>query len=566
MTGPAIGLPVRTYRHAARYRQVLGILIKYGFGEIAERVGVGRRLRAGFNRLRRGRPDDAGRVGAPRRARKMLEELGPTFVKLGQVLSMRPDLLPPEYLQELRKLQQAAQPFPFQEAREIVEKDLGRPLDEVFREVDRDPLAAASIAQVHRATLEGGQEVVVKVRRPGIEKVVGVDLDILARLAGLAEHRGEEWSGQSPTQIVEEVKRVIQKEMDFTVEATHLARMTRLFKDDETVRIPRVYAEATSRGVLTMEKLDGVPITDREALARRGLDATIIARRLTELMLTQILVHGFFHADPHPGNVRALPGNVVCLLDLGMMGRLGRKDREAFANLVYAMGDRDPPGASSALLAFTEPLDSASTDLRRLEADLADFIDLHIPERINELELGPFVHELLQLVRRHRLRLPPDMVTMLKTIVTLDQVVRSLDPALDVVEIIVARIREIRLSRSRSTRLLKDAAAYTGDLMEIAGEVPPTLRDILRMTRLGRLKIGLEHRRLENVLETHERVSNRVSFAIVVAALIVGSSMIVHSQLPPLVGEIPLIGLIGFLLAGTLGLLLLVSILRRGRL
>jgi ubiquinone biosynthesis protein len=567
MTRGTIGWTARTYRHARRYRQILGTLIKYGFGELVERLGVSRRVEAGLRILGRKKKDvEVERVDAPCRLRMMFEELGPTFVKLGQVLSTRPDLLPAEYLDELRKLQQEVTPVSFDEVRRIVENDLGRPLGRLYAEFEEEPAAAASIGQVHRAVLPDGAEVVVKVRRPGIERIVHTDLEILTRLATAAEQRIGDWGGQSPRQTVDEIRRVIERELDFSVEATHLAHMARLLEGDDRVRLPATYPDLNSRRVLTMEKLDVVPVTDRGVLREHGFDPAVIARRITELLLEQILVHGFFHADPHPGNVFALGDNVVCLLDLGMVGRLGRRDRETFADLVYAVGQRDTSGAATALLELAEPVDGGAANLRRLETDLGDFIDLHMPGTIDDLELGPFVQDLLGLVRRHGLRMPPDLVTMLKTIGTLEQIVCSLDPELDVVALIVARARKLRLARVASTRLLRDVAAYAGDLTRFARDVPYALRDILGMARLGKFKIGLEHRRLEKVLETHERVSNRVSFAIVVAALIVGSSMIVHSELPPTIGEIPVIGLIGFLLAGALGLLLLFSILRRGRL
>jgi len=330
--------------------------------------------------------------------------------------------------------------------------------------------------------------------------------------------------------------------------------------------VPKVYRHATSRRVLTLEYVEVIPVTDLNRLRAAGLDPQLIARRGTDLTLKQIFVYGFFHADPHPGNVFVLPGNVICLLDFGMMGRLDRRGRESFADLVYAIGRRDAPHATAALLRLTSRENDGEPDLRRLENDVAEFIDIHMTADLASLSFGRLLRELLELVRRHRLTIPPDMVMMMKAAATAEQLVARLDPDLNVIEAARPYVRRLKLGRLRPRRLLRDAMESGSELLQLAREIPGGARDLLRLAKRGEMRIGFEHRGLEKLLETHERVANRLSFAIVVAALLVGSSLIVHSQIPPTWHGIPVVGLLGFVAAGLTGFLLLISILRHGRL
>ncbi len=566
MSAGKLGFASRTYRHINRYRQIVTVLVKYGFGELLEQLRIGQYLEVGYRLIARQRQAHVESLTTAQRVRMALEELGPTFIKLGQVLSTRPDLVPPEFITEFTRLQQQVPPFPVDQVRAIVATELGRPLEEVYARFDAQPLAAASIGQVHRAALPDGQEVVVKVQRPGIEKTIATDVEILAHLAGLVEKHSEEWRLHRPTRIVAEFGRVIERELDFRTEAAHLERFAAQFADDRSLYVPKVYREATSRRVLTLEYVPVTPVSDQIALRAAGFDPALIAQRGLDLTLKQIFVHGFFHADPHPGNVFVLPGNVICLLDFGMMGRLDRRARESFADLVYAVARRDPGHATAALLRLTSFDDEHEPDARAIEADLAQFIDLNIPARLGDLDFGKLVHELLSLVRRHRLSIPPDMVTMLKAAATAERLVTRLDPELNVMAAAAPYLRRLKLDRLRPQRVWREVLDSGGEFLQLVREIPGGVRDLLRLSKRGRLRIGFEHRGLEELLETHERVANRVAFAIVVAALIVGSSLLVQSRLPPLWGDIPLIGLIGYVTAGALGLLLLISIIRHGRL
>jgi len=566
MPSAKFGLVSRTYRHINRYRQILTVLVRYGFEGLVERLRIGRYVEAGLHLISREKRPQLETLTTAQRVRLMLEELGPTFIKLGQVLSTRPDLVPPSWVEELARLQQHVPPFPFEQVREIVRSGLGRPIEQVYRYFDEQPVAAASIGQVHRATLRDGPEVVVKVQRPNIKSVIDVDLEILHHLAHLAERHLEGWKVYRPTRIVEEFRRVIERELDFAVEAAHLERFAANFRGDGTIYVPKVFRAASSQRVLTLEYVEVVPVTDVAALESAGFDPKLIAARGAHVTLRMIFEHGFFHADPHPGNCFVLPGNVICLLDFGMMGRLDRTAREHFADLIYAVAAHDPVRTASALLRITRPDEGHEVDSRALERDLDEFIDLNIPATLKELRFSRLLHELLALVARHRLAIPADLVMMMKAAATAETLVSRLDPDLNLIAVAEPYIRRLKAERLRPARLFRDAVELAAQTLELGREIPSGLRELLRLARRGALRIGFEHRGLDRMLEVHERIANRVSFAIVVAALIVGSSLIVHSRLPPTWHEIPVVGLIGYLAAGAMGVMLLVAIIRHGRL
>lgn len=561
-----IGVASRTYRHVNRYRQILTVLFRYGFGGLVDALRIGQYLEVGWQLITREHHEQLAKLSAYERIRLALADLGPTFIKLGQVLSTRPDLVPLDLCHELRKLQQAIPPFPFKQVKETVEEDLGQPLADVFDSFEERSIAAASIGQVHRARLKNGEDVVVKVRRPNIEDMVEIDLEVLLHLATLVERHLEEWRAQRPSRIVEEFQRVIDRELDFTAEAAHIERFAAMFHDDPTVYVPKVFRAQTTERVLTLEYLDVTPVTDVDHLVKAGFDPRVIARRGTELTLKQIFVHGFFHADPHPGNAFVLPGNVICLLDFGMVGRLDREGRERFADLIHAVAQRDSVAATAAVLQLTTYEEDTDLNVRQVEAELAEFIDIHIPTKLADLNFSKLLWGLMELVQRHRLTIPPDLVMMMKAAATAERLLTRLDPELNVITAAKPYVQRIKVNRFKPTRLAREVFHSGSELLQLAREIPGGLRDLLRLAKRGELRIGFEHRGLDETLKTHERVANRVSFAIVVAALIVGSSLLVQAGIPPTWNDIPIIGLAGYIAAGILGMLLLISIIRHGQL
>ena len=397
-----MGSVSRTYRHLNRYRQILTIFFKYGFGDLLNRIHVGQYLETGMQMISRSRRERMEKLTRFERIRMAVEELGPTFVKLAQVLSTRPDLIPSEFVDELAKLQDQVPSFPFLQVKEIVEAELNAPLEAKFPQFEEKPLAAASIGQVHRARLPSGEEVVVKVQRPRIRKTIEADLEILYHLATLIERHIEEWGIQRPTRIVEEFARTMEKEIDYAIEAAHAERFARQFMGNPALRVPRIYREFSTARVLTMEYIQGIKVSEISTLQKEGLDRKVIAASGADLILKQIFQFGFFHADPHPGNIFILPDNVICYLDFGMMGSVDRQGREDFADIVFGYLRRDESRIVQALLKIVEW--EAEPNRRHLEKDIADFLEIYRFQSLKELQVSGLLKQLIELLTRHRLR------------------------------------------------------------------------------------------------------------------------------------------------------------------
>ncbi len=558
-----IGMIGRTYRHIQRYRQILTVLFKYGFGDLVDTLKIEQYLEIGLQMISRKRREKMETLTRAERVRMAMEELGPTFIKMGQILSTRPDLLPVEFILELEKLQDHVPPFEYTQVEMIIETELGTQLDNILKDFEEAPLASASIGQVHRARLADGEEVVVKIQRPDIRKTVEVDLEIMLHLATLMERHLEGWEIQRPTKIVEEFAQTLEKELDYTIETSHMERFAMQFLNDSNVYVPKVYREASTGRILTMEYIDGIKASEIALLEEADLDRREIARRGLDLIMKQIFVHGFFHADPHPGNIFILPDNVICYLDFGMMGRIGRESRENFADLVMNIVRRDERKITEALLRLT--VSEEEPDRYTLEKSVSEFIDLHFNRPLKELDLGKLLHQLLDMVAKHRLSVPPDLFLMIKALSTVEGLGRLLNPDFDVTEQAAPFVRRIQMDRLHPKRIAGDFFDSGTELLHLIKEIPGEVRKILRQARQGKIKIEFEHRGLESMLSTHDRISNRLAFAIVLAALIIGSALIVLSGIPPKWHEIPVIGLAGFMFAGVMGFWLLVSILRRGR-
>ena len=558
-----LGAIGRTYRHLNRYQRILRVLFKYGFNDLVDRLHIDQYLESGLQMINRKPREQIARLSRPERLRLVFEELGPTFIKLGQLLSTRPDLIPAEYLDELARLQDEVPPFSLAEVHAIFREELGRSPDEVFHYFDAEPLAAASIGQVHRARLDSGAEVVVKVQRPDIENVIAVDLEILAHIAGLMEQYLEEVQGHRPTAIVQEFARSLSREIDFAIELANVQRFARQFKNNAAIHVPLVYPELSTPRVLVMEYVLGIKASMAGQLREQGYDLPLIAERGATLVMEQIFVHGFFHADPHPGNLFILPDNVVCFIDFGQMGRLSRKDREDFTDLVLDLVAGDERTVVEGVLKVTVQL--GEVDRESLARDLGGLVDLYLYRPLGELEAGRILQDLLDLVTRHKLTFKPAFYQMMKALSTVEGVGLMLDPKLELIRLARPFMRRIRLERMRPARLAEEIARTGSGYLQLLRELPEELRTILRQLRGGRMRIEFEHRGLQALGAALDRVSNRIAFAIVLAALIVGSSLIVLSDIPPHWHDIPVIGLLGFLVAGIMGFWLLLSIIRHGR-
>ncbi|OPX40284.1 MAG: ABC transporter [Desulfobacteraceae bacterium 4484_190.1] len=558
-----IGIIGRTYRHVQRYRQILMVLFKYGFGDVIDTLRIEQYLEIGLQMISRRRREKIETLSRAERVRMTLEELGPTFIKLGQILSTRPDLLPVEFIRELGKLQDDVPPYPFKQVKETIETEFGSPLNKLVNYFKETPLASASLGQVHRAQLSDGEEVVIKVQRPNIRKTVEVDMEIMLHMATLMEKHLIGWDIRRPTQIVEEFARTLEKELDYNIEAAHMERFAMQFTGESTVYVPKVYRELLSSRVLAMEYIKGIKPANIDILKKEGLDPKEIAVRGFDLIMKQIFVHGFFHADPHPGNIFILPNNVISYIDFGMMGRLNRENRENFADLIIAVIKKDEAKAVNALLRLA----TSDEEVNRhyLERDLIELIDQHFYRSLKELDLGALLHQLMNLMSKNRLHVSPDLFLMVKALGTVEGLGRILDPDFDAAEQAAPFVKRIRLDRIHPKRIAKDMTDAGTEFFHLLKEIPGEVREILNLARRGKIKMEFEHKGLEPLLSNHDRISNRIAFAIVLAAQIIGSSLIVLSDVPPKWFDIPIIGLLGFLFAGIMGFWLLITILKRGK-
>ena len=570
----------RTFRHLNRYQQILRVLFKYGFSDLVERLHLDQYIETGLQLLSRSRSSRSQepeeqiiyRHSKPERLRMAFEELGPTFIKLGQLLSVRPDLVAPDYLLELAKLQDNVPPFSYEEVRHIFLEELGKMPEEIFTGFSPEPVAAASISQVHHALLTvrdaaGGEQtrkVVVKVQRPGLEKSISIDLEILARIAQLMEDHLEEVQGHRPTAIVSEFARSLSREIDFTIELTNIQHFARQFAGSREIYVPEAFPALSTERILVMERIEGIKASGIEALRAAGHDLTLLAERGAKLVMEQIFTHGFFHADPHPGNIFFLPGNVVCFIDFGQMGRLLVKDREGFIELVASIVSGDESKVTAGILKMT--VQQGEFDRDALSLDISDFMSRYLHLSIGDLEIGKIHWELLRLFSRHRLFLKPSLYLMLKALGTAEGVGLALDPQIEMLSLAKPFMRDIKMRRVNPKRLAHEAAETASQYMSLLRDLPAETRSILAMLRQGKVRLELEHHGLRPLEQSLYRASNRIAFAIVLAALIIGSSLVVHYGSRTASSELPTIGMIGFIIAGIMGLWLLISILRQGKL
>jgi len=439
-------------------------------------------------------------------------------------------------------------PFSGEEVRAIFEEELGRAPEEIFPTFDVEPLAEASIGQVHQATLDDGTAVVIKLQRPGIENIIAVDLEILAHIAELMEQYLEEVQGHQPMAIVHEFARSLSREIDFSIELANIQRFSQQFEGNSDIHVPEVYPDLSTERLLVMEHVQGIKASQVDTLREQGYDLTLIAKRGADLVMEQIFVHGFFHADPHPGNIFILPDNVICFLDFGQMGRLSLRDREDFTDLVLDLVAGNEQNVVTGVLKLTVQLGEVDRD--GLGQDLGNLMDLYLYRPLGELEAGKILQDLLDLVPRHKLSFKPSLYLMMKALSTVEGVGLMLDPKLELIRQAKPFMRRIRLERMRPGRIAEEISNTGSSYLNLFRELPDDLHTILQQLRKGRMRLEFEHRGLKALGVTLDRVSNRISFAIVLAALIVGSSLIILSDIPPRWHSIPVIGLLGFLVAG----------------
>jgi ubiquinone biosynthesis protein len=512
---------IKAIAHVGRFKDILVTLFRYGFDEVIERLNPpGKLLLEKISRV-------DGKLTTWKRLRLMIEELGPTFIKIGQILSLRPDLIPPPLLIELQKLQDEVAPELFSDIRSVVETSLGKTLEENFSYFDARPLAGASLSQVHRAVLRDQRTVVaVKVQRPLIRQKIDTDIAILEHIAQQLHEHMEAVVPYDLPALVREIKKVLRLEIDFT----------RLIVG------------------IKIKDLTGQKGGKPEALARNGLRLTI----------KQIFEDGFFHADPHPGNVLVTPGNVFCLLDWGMVGRLTPAVRLQLVDLIEAAIDKDSERLMEMILSIVKPM--GEVDQQRLEKDLLAILDIHHSLPLHEINIGSLLLEISGIIHENRLRLPADLAIMIKALITAEGMARSLCPELNVVREAEPYIKRLSMSRWKPHTVWRNIVHSVRQFAALQHNLPDRLNRILDHLDSGRLLIRFKHENLGELSSTLENISNRLTFGIIIGALIIGSSMIITTGVEPLLFGYPAFGIIGYLVSGLLGLWLVFNMIRSRKL
>ncbi|HEV7930392.1 MAG TPA: AarF/UbiB family protein [Nitrosospira sp.] len=574
-------------RDLGRLHEIASILIRYGFGDMVRRLGLANALERTGRALRWSEAAELAQLEPPARVRRAMEEMGPTFVKLGQILATRVDLFDPEWIEEFSKLQDSAPPSPYPEVYRQLTEDLGAPPEEVFAAFDPEPLAAGSIAQVHRARLADGSEVVVKVRRPGVTAVIEADLRWVARLAEAIETGNTELRHFRWREVVRQFNQSMRRELDFAAECRHAERIAANFAgysdaDSATsansvsgvglmaephalpalIVIPKVYWQWTGERVCVQEYIDGIPGRDLAAVERAGLDRKVLARRGVNAVLKMIAVDGLFHADPHPGNVFYLPGNRIAFIDFGMVGRLTDERRDQLIHLLLGLVQHEPALVANVLLDWTG---NSVINEDALMAEVQAFVDQHIGMPLKQLKLATMLADLVAILRSHQLYLPPDLALFIKAFISLEGMGRELDPELDLAGEAIPMLREALLVRYAPAAMAKRGWHAASEISKLMSDLPRDLSQLLRAARRGRLELHIDVGHLKHVGDQLDGATNRLIVGIIVASIIVGSSVVMTVSGGPTLFGLPFFGLLGFVFASIGGIWLILSISRSNK-
>ncbi len=549
-------------RDLPRLHEISSVLIRYGWGDVVRILGVSHLLERAGQLLHWQTSNEITRLDLPIRIRLALTDLGPTFVKLGQILATRVDVFPPSWIAEFEKLHSQVPPVPFERLRPGLEAVWGREVEEVFTDFQLEPFAAASIAQVHRAHLPDGTPVVVKVRRPDILSKIEADLRILNHLARLLELQMPDLRRYQPAQIVGQLKRSLLRELDLVKEARNLDSFQERFRDDDTVHIPKVYWDYCGEVVNVQEELVGIPGTDVARARAEGYDLTLLASRGADAVLKMILIDGYFHADPHPGNVVYLPGNRIGMLDFGMVGRITDSRRDQLIDFLEALIHKDEAGMLNVLTLWAG---DADIDEEHLAYDISEMVFGYDNLTLKDIRVGTLLSEVTGVMRDNHLSLPPDLTLLFKAIITLEGLGHQLDPDFHMVDHLTPFVQRIMEARFSPQALAKRARKGLKEMAEIVIGLPRDVARLFRMARRGRLRVDLDLKRLDHFGLQLNQAANRLTMGVLTASLVVGSSIIMTVKGGPELFGLPLFGLLGFVVAFFNSVWILYAIWRSGR-
>jgi ubiquinone biosynthesis protein len=554
-----------TTRELPRLREISSVFVRHGLGDLVRRAGIATLLEHAGHVLQWGEASEIAHLEPQQRARLAFEQLGPTFVKLGQMLSTREDLLPPTWTTEFAQLHSHVAPVPFDDLLPQVEQALGRSPFEVFSDLEREPYAAASIAQVHRAKLASGTPVILKIRRPGIEAKIDADLRILERLASLAEREIPEVRRYRPVQVVGQLRGSLERELDLAVEARNTERFARNFADDLDILVPRVYWEWTSSAMNVQEHIEGIRGNDLVAIDNAGLDRKVLAARGADAVLKMILVDGFFHADPHPGNVMYLRGNRIALIDFGMVGRLSPVRRRQIVDLLAGLARHDEEAMLEVLLDWRG---DDFVDEARLANDLGEFVFDYADMQLKDLKIGVLLRKVSAILRENSIVLPVDLTLMFKALISLEGLGRQYDPEFRLIERAKPFLDSAIRERYQPAEAARRAQETLSDFFGLVTSMPRDLARLVKDARHGRMRVDLDLKRLDSFGHRLHSAINRATIGIMTASLVVGSSIVMTVAEGPTLFGVPMLtffGLLGYMIAFVNSLWIILSIWRSGR-
>lgn len=546
-----------------RYEQVIGVLLKYGFEDLVSHQPFGNLV----PKLKRFAPLRNGRSALSftryERVRLVCEELGTTFIKFAQIASNRPDILPDELIAILTDFQDNVKPVSPAKIKEVLEQEMPKPLDELFEYIEWEHIASASMSQVHRARLIGGKEVVLKVQRPGIADTVELDIQILMKLAQMIESHFSQFDSYQPVELVKMFEKSILKELRFTLEGANMIRFEKNFLGNPNIYVPTFYPEVSTDKVICMEYIDGVKITNLKELEKIGMSGAELALKGINLYFEQVFEYGFFHADPHPGNIFVMPDQKVCFIDYGMMGQVIDSDKRLLANLLLAVNDRDVQGLKRALMRFS--WNESKINEKDLEYDIIEFFSNYSDTTIDQIDGEEVIAALNSLFFDYKVKVPPNLLLLLKALVIIEGVGLMLDPKYDIIKNIEPFVRRLLEKKFSPKYMSKRMVKSVGDFVKFATDLPEELDLLIHKVRKGKLHIEFEHKGLENLIRELESVSKRISLTLVLSSVILASALIVIADIPPKINHVPVLAYIGFAIAGFLGIFWLISLWRRDK-
>lgn len=557
-----MNLPEAPFKHTKRYRQVLSILLKYGFADFVSHTYFSKLVPKSEKWVPVREGKSVFEFSRYEQLRLAFEELGTSYIKFGQIASNRPDLLPQELITEFEKFQDHVAPIEAALIKQTLEANFTQPLEELFADIDYTPLASASMAQVHRATLPDGKQVILKVQRPDIINNIEADIYILYNLAEFVEKHFPETKSFQPVALVRMFERSILKELNFRMEAANIQRFQRNFAGNDFIYVPAVYPKLCTKHVLCMEFIDGFKVTNLTLLEQYGINRSQLALDGINLYFEQVFDHGFFHADPHPGNFFVLPNKKVCFIDFGMMGTIIDKDKVLLGDLMLSLARRDSKTLIKVLQQFA---DGNIQNLSDLEYDILDFFEEYPDKSLDEIEPTEVMDGLNRMFFTYKIKVPQNLLLLLKALVMIEGVGLFLDPKYNIIKNMEPYVERLFARKYEPKKLLRNVYETYMDFAETIRALPADVREVMQKLKQGKVHFDIDIPSIDRFNHDFSTVANRIAFAIVVAAMIMGSALVIHADIPPHYHNVPVLGVAAFVIAAFFAVRLMWAISKHGK-